>query len=389
MTQVDSIQALLNQRYHQFFLDIKTAQNNLQNADKPVLTGVELEQSKTSRSLLRVEKQAIREKDLNHKHTLNYLNLNLSRLNQQVEERLDVSLQDIEQLYTKVIGIEDTLPKLLDLLAVKAATTSRVEALAVELPWFFQDLLKLVNQPKYRRTDSKGKVILIDSLRAALNRFGLENLSPVVLSLAFRRWLPQITDPYPQIKNRIWEEALATSIISRKLASIHQVDENQAFILGMLSMLGCIVVVRLYFRLFDTIQREALIEAQNAQEHELHAALSRLSPSGDFLTQLIDKYALNISAQLIDMMGMQRVFIANGMREAANPSETSEISPLALTLLQARAYSRYRLLKAHQLIDMQEAKEFVKSLQLPTGALTLLKTTDIRSLNLQINNQAG
>ena len=89
------------------------------------------------------------------------------------------------------------------------------------------------------------------------------------------------------------------------------------------------------------------------------------------------------------MMGMQRVFIANGMREAANPSETSEISPLALTLLQARAYSRYRLLKAHQLIDMQEAKEFVKSLQLPTGALTLLKTTDIRSLNLQINNQAG
>ena len=102
-----------------------------------------------------------------------------------------------------------------------------------------------MNQPKYRRTDSKGKVIHVDSLRAALNRFGIENLNPVILSLAFRRWLPQITDPYPQIKNRLWEEALATSIISRKLAAIHKVNENHAFSLGMLSLLGNIVVVRL------------------------------------------------------------------------------------------------------------------------------------------------
>lgn len=387
MTQVDSIQDRVAQRYNQLFVDIKTAQTNLQNADKPVLTGVELEQSKTSRSLLRVEKQAIREKDLNHKHTLNYLNLNLNRLNQQIEQRFLVTIQDTEQLYRKVIGIDDTLPKLLDLLSVRAATTSRVEALAVELPWFFQDLLKLVNQPKYRRTDSKGKAILIDSLRAALNRFGLENLNPVILSLAFRRWLPQITDPYPQIKNRIWEEALATSIISRQLASLHQVDENHAFSLGMLSMLGCIVVVRLYFRLFDTMQREALIEAQNEQEHELHGALSRLTPSGEFLTQLIDKYALTISAQLVEKMGMQRVLIANAMAEAASKPAINNISPLALTLIQARGYSRYRILKLHKLIDMHEATEFIKSLQLPPGSLAILKTTDIRSLNLQVNNQ--
>jgi hypothetical protein len=386
MTQTPNIQDIFLQRYHAFFLDVRAAQANLQNGDKPALSGIDLVQSKTSRSLLRVEKQAIREKDLNQKHQQNYLNENLNLLNSRVAERLADELQDTENLYRKVVGIEDTVPDLLDLLNVKAATTSRIESLATELPWFYQELLKLVNQPKYRRTDAKGKVILVDSLRAALNRFGIENLNPVVLSLAFRRWLPQITDPYPQIKSRIWEEALATSIVSRKLATLHKVDENHAFNLGMLSLLGNIVVVRLYFRLFDTVQREALIEAQNQQQHELHDALSRLVPAGDFLNQLLEKHALPVSAALISMMNMKRVFIANAMQEVASTTTLSELSPLALVLRQARGYSRYRLLKMYNLIDMQEAKDFVRTLQLPQGALALLKTTDIRTLNLQLTN---
>ena len=386
MTQHSTIQELFTQRYHDLFLDLRSAQANLQNGDKPTLSGIDLEQSLTARSLLRVEKQAIREKDLNQKQAQNYLNENLVQVNIKVEQRLIEELKDTENLYRKVIGIEDTIPLLLDLLNVKAATTSRIEALAIELPWFCQDLLKLVNQPKYRRTDSKGKVILVDSLRAAINRFGIENLNPVVLSLAFRRWLPQITDPYPQIKNRIWEEALATSIISRKLASIHQVDENFAFSLGMLSLLGNIVVVRLYFRLFDTVQREALVEAQNQQQHELHAALTRLVPSGEFLNQLIDQFALPISASLINMMDMKRIFIANAMQEVASPEPLDELSPLALVLQQAKGYSRYRLLKMYNLVDMQEAKDFVRTLQLPQGALAILKTTDIRTLNLQVTS---
>lgn len=386
MTQTPNIQDLFLQRYHAFFLDVRAAQANLQNGDKPALSGIDLVQSKTSRSLLRVEKQAIREKDLNQKHQQNYINENLNLLNSRVAERLAEELQDTENLYRKVVGIEEAVPNLLDLLNVKAATTSRIEALATELPWFYQELLKLVNQPKYRRTDAKGKVILVDSLRAALNRFGIENLNPVVLSLVFRRWLPQITDPYPQIKNRIWEEALATSIVSRKLATLHKVDENHAFNLGMLSLLGNIVVVRLYFRLFDTVQREALIEAQNQQQHELHDALSRLVPAGDFLNQLLEKHALPVSAALIWMMNMKRVFIANAMQEVASTTTLSELSPLALVLRQARGYSRYRLLKMYNLIDMQEAKDFVRTLQLPQGALALLKTTDIRSLNLQLTN---
>lgn len=374
------------QRYHRFFLDIKSAQAALLDQDKPTLSVIELEQSKTSRSLLRVEKQAIREKDLNQKFTQNFLNENLKILNEKIEIRLIEDLKDTEHLYKKVLSIDDSLPILLDLLNVKAATISRIESVATEIPWFYQDILKVVNQPKYRRIDNNGKVILVDSLRVALNRFGIENLNPVVLSLAVRRWLPQITDPYPQIKHRIWDEALATSIVARALAPMFQENENMAFSLGMLHVVGAIVVVKLYFRLFTTVQREQLIEAQNQQQHELHDALSRLSPSGEFLNSLIDKYALNVSADIISMMKMQRLFIANAMQEVAQKEELAEYSPLAQILKQAKGYSRYRLLRMHKLIDLDEAKEVIRSLNLPKGALEILKATDIRSLNLVTTN---
>ncbi|MDP5040391.1 MAG: HDOD domain-containing protein, partial [Paraglaciecola sp.] len=274
-----------------------------------------------------------------------------------------------------------------DFLSAKAATISRVETLAGQIPWFYQELLKVANQPKYRRTDSKGKTILIDSLRVALNMFGIENLNPVVLSLAIRRWLPQITDPYPKIKNRIWEEALATALSAKRLAPLYDVNEDNAFSLGMLHVIGTIVVVRLYFRLFDTVQREALVDAQNQQLHEQHNAISRLEPSGEFLNQLIDKYALAVSADLINMMDLKRIFIADAMQEVANKAPLAEITPLALILTQAMGYSRYRLLKMNSLINVDEAKTYVASLGLPKGALALLKITDIRTLNLVVLNK--
>jgi hypothetical protein len=387
MTDISSVQARVNQQYHGFFLDIKAAQANLLNADKPALSVIEIEQSKTSRSLLRVEKQAIREKDLNQKQNINFLKENLNLLNIKIEQRLVEELKNTENIYQKVIGIDNAIPELLDLLCVKAATISRVESLAGQIPWFYQELLKLANQPKYSRRDNTGRVLLIDSLRVALSMFGIENLIPVVLSLIIRRWLPQITDPYPKIKNRIWEEALATGIVCRRLASLYDIEENNAFSLGMLQMMGSIAIVRLYFRLFDTVQRESLVEAQNAQQHEQYNAISRLEPSGEFLNQLVDKYALTTSADLIKMMNMKRIFIADAIQEVASEEPLKEISPLGLVLKQARGYSRYRLLKMNNLIEVEDAKTFIRDLSLPKGALALLKATDIRTLNLVVVNK--
>ena len=154
----------------------------------------------------------------------------------------------------------------------------------------------------------------------------------------------------------------------------------------MLQTMGKVVVSKLYFRLFENVLREALLETQKAQKHEEHSALTRINPSGPFLNHLIDKYALNISAKLIDKMTMQRVIISKAMFEAVNNEPMADLSPLALVLKQGKAYAQYRILKNHKLIDLQQSKDFIRTLSMPKGSLELLKTTDMRSLNLSMNN---
>lgn len=382
MSQPISPQELIKQRFEALFLDAKSAQLMVKNAGQPTLSVVEFEQSKTSRSLLRIEKQAIQEKDLNAKSNLNLLSNITGQINIEVEKRLVEELKDTEHLYTKIIGLDKSLPELLDLVSVKAATISKIEPIAMQIPWLVKDLKKFVNQRKYQRTDNKGKVILVENMRVALNFFGLENLIIILTSLAIKRSLPQITDPYPEIKMRIWEEALATAMSCKKLAGVMGIHQNHAYCLGMLQMMGKIVISKLYFRHFEVVQREALKESQLAKKHEEHAALTKISPSGEFLNELISKHALGISADLIDRMQMKRVFIANAMREVANDKPMQNLSPLGLVLKQGIAYAQYRMLKGHKLIDLQQSKDFILTLKMPKGSLQVLKTTDMRAIEL-------
>jgi len=388
MSTLTNSEDLIKQRFEALFLDLKAAQQSLleEGKGKPKLNVIDIEQSKTARSLLRVEKQAIREKDLNTKFDLSFLRSITEQIDAEVEKRLEKSLEDTDHLYTKIVGIDKALPELLDLVGMKAATISKIEPLATELPWFFNDLMKYINQPKHRRIDNKGKVVQVETMRVGLNFFGLENLIIILTSLAFKRSLPQITDPYPQIKLRIWEEALATAISCKQIASVVGVNQNHAFCLGMLQTMGKVAVSKLYFRLFESVLREALVETQNDQKHNEHSALTRITPSGAFLNHLIDKYALDISAKLIDKMAMRRVFISNAMFEVANNEPAQGLSPLALVLKQGNAYAKYRMLKGHKLIDLQQSKDFIRSLRMPVGSLALLKTTDMRSLDLSMTN---
>jgi hypothetical protein len=154
----------------------------------------------------------------------------------------------------------------------------------------------------------------------------------------------------------------------------------------MLQTMGKVVVTKLYFRLFESVLREALVETQNAQKHDEHSALTRITPSGPFLNQLIDKYALDVSAKLIDKMAMKRVFIANAMFEVATKQPAEDLSPIALVLKQGKAYAQYRMLKKYKLIDLQQSKDFIRALHMPKGSLEVLKTTDLYTLDLNMNN---
>jgi HD-like signal output (HDOD) protein len=387
MPQKSTIQQFIDQRFDQLFIDVKEALLNASFDGEKAPTVIELEQSKTIRSLLRVEKQAIREKHLNKKLEQSHLNEIRSHVDVEVEERLIESLKDVDTLYHKVLQVDEKLPELLDVLSMRAATISKIQLAAEQIPWLFQDLIKMVNMPKYQRIDNRGKVVVVDSLRVALNFFGIDNLKPVILSLAMRRWLPQITDPYPQIKISIRDQSMVTAMACKQIASLSKVDEAQAFSLGMLHIVGKVIIVRMYFKLFETVRREALIEAQVAQKNQDHLALARIEPSGEFLSYLLEELAMPVSSAMIDKMNLRRLFITNAMQEFANHTPLEEMSAMGRVLYQGHAYAKYRMLKANKLIDVQQSKDFLRTLSLPTGALELLKITDVRSLNLVLENK--
>tara|TARA_B110000902_G_C14049676_1_gene491147 strand:+ start:296 stop:577 length:282 start_codon:yes stop_codon:yes gene_type:complete len=93
-----------------------------------------------------------------------------------------------------------------------------------------------------------------------------------------------------------------------------------------------------------------MIRTLSEKKHEEQSALIGITPSGQFLNQLIDKFALNIIADLIDKMFMQRVVIANAISEVAH-NEPS-LSPLVLVLIHGKTHAQYRMLKRHKLVNL-------------------------------------
>lgn len=372
----------INARFNHLTISVRLAQKAMGMETESIAFEL-TEQSDARRKLLRVEKQAMRDKQLNQRSHQSFVNSIREMLHGEIVERLEKRLEDPDELFHEVLGFDDRLPELLDLLSTKACSISHIERSAASMPWLYDELIKLINTPKYRRYDAKGKVVVVESLKVALSFLGVENLKMIIPSIALRRCLPQITDPFPEIKNKIQEAAIGTAMSCKRLAQVSDVDEYTTFILGMLHDLGKIVVVRLFFKLFDEVQREALIEAQNGRKRDEHLALGEIQPSDDFISRLIDQYSYPLSANFIEIMNFKRLFVATAMNEFAENKAVIHMTPFGKVLSQAVAYNRYRTLKLSKMISMDEAKEFLRQFHFPKGALSVLKNTDLRELDLE------
>lgn len=387
MTEPKVVRAAINNRFNKLLIGLAEAQISAGVEDTAKVQLASAEQSNARRELLRVEKLAIRDKELNKKSEQNYIDSIRDMVEAAVLVRLKERLANEDELFNKILGFDRKLPTLLDALSARASSISKLEPLASDVHGLYDDLIKMVNMPKYRRTDAKGKVMTVDTLRVALSFVGIDNLKFVVPSLMFRRWIPQITDPYPEIKSRIWEAALGTALASKKIAEVSKVDAAQAFTLGLFHDLGRIIVTRLYFRVFDEVQRDAQIEAHNERKREEHAALSQITPSANFLASIIEELAPPISRCMIEKMNFKRVFIAPAMKEITDNMPISHMSPLAKVVTQGSAYNKYRMLKAYKLMNIDEAKAYLRQFYFPNGALGVLKNTDLRNLDLKMDEE--
>ncbi|MEE3221930.1 MAG: HDOD domain-containing protein, partial [Pseudomonadota bacterium] len=344
------------------------------------------EQGDARRLLLHVEKVAIENKRLQEKTEASYLESVSHHLHEILLGELTEQLSYTDELVQNVLNLPENIGELLDALSVKACSVSKLEPIAATMPWLYDELIVVVNTPQFRRKDSRGRIIVVETLRTALSFLGIENLRTLIPSLILKRAMPQITDPYPLIKQKLTPYTTGVAITAKRLAALTDLNKNQAYTLAMLSNLGRCVVTRLYFKLFDKIQLHLLQECQKDKEQKRHEALLKVAPSANHLIALQQEFADAVSADILEWMHLMRLPIAEPMRACADkvPAQPKTLSKV---LHQARTYTQIRMLHQLKLVEMKEVKPLFMEQRYPAGALEKLKTIDIFTLPLVKNEE--
>lgn len=319
----------------------------------------ESEQSFTRRQLLKVEKDAIKNKLETAKIQANYVQQINQQLHSVIEKKLLQTLADTQDVCENLLNWSVHVTDLIDLLATPTATVSKVEAIATNIPWLVDELLKQVNQPQYRRRDARGDVIAVDTLKTALSFIGIDNVKRVLPALIYKQTLPLISDPFPQIKHKVWEYSLICARTAEAIAPGYGVKPFEAYSVALFSQLGRSAIMKLYFRLFEQVHLDFLRHAQKAKLRNLHSALVQLVPDPKRLIPLVDEHGDKAAMHLFEYMVFKRVSYHGTMQQVINDVLPDDADPLTQVLQQARYYAKYRMLKDNNLFLDDEAERFL------------------------------
>jgi|TARA_Y100001001_G_scaffold2502_1_gene2995 hypothetical protein len=340
----------------------------------------ESEQSFTRRQLLKVEKDAIKSKLETAKIQANYVQQINQQLHSVIDKKLLQTLADTQDVCENLLNWSEHTTNLIDLLATPSATISKVEAIAVNIPWLVDELLKQINQPQYRRRDARGDVIVVDTLKTALSFIGIDNVKRVIPALIYKQTLPLISDPFPQIKHKVWEYSLICARTAEAIAKSHKVNPFEAYTLALFSQLGRSAIIKLYFRLFEQVHLDFLRHAQKAKLRNLHSALVHLVPDPKRLLPLIDEHSDKAALHLFEYMVFKRVGYTSAMQQVLQDVLPVDADPLTQVLQQARYYAKYRMLKDNNLFLDDENDKFIAGCAIESDLLQKLHSQTLHQL---------
>ncbi|MEG3766331.1 HDOD domain-containing protein [Alteromonas sp. 14N.309.X.WAT.G.H12] len=346
----------------------------------------ESEQNNARRRLLHVEKVAIKNKQIQADKDASYLDRVNAMLHQRVFNQIQGHFSKPQTVFKDILGLDENIAPLLDILSVKSTSISRIEPHAAALPWLYEELLSVVNAPKFRRRDARGKVIPVETLRTALSFLGINNLRLLLPYIILRKALPKITDPFPEIKNRLLQYAQGTALTLRELAPANDIEPHEAYTVGIFSQLGRCAIVRLYFKYFEQVQIEMLQEAEAERETTLHAALTKLPASANYLIAIQNMYADTLNAHIVKHMHFSHLPLASTYLACVEPA--NESNALADLLSSAQQYTSIRMLHQSQFLDKQEIASALANIALTRAQRDHLKMVDIFQLPL-IENIKG
>lgn len=100
-------------------------------------------------------------------------------------------------------------------------------------------VLRLANSPLYRGVDK------ITSLQLAVGRLGTKALRMMLMHESFRSAIFRKQGAERELARMIWSRSLASACIMRRLAKLTRVDQEDAFLVGLLHDIGNVVVLRI------------------------------------------------------------------------------------------------------------------------------------------------
>lgn len=342
------------------------------------------------RTMLEVEIAAAAKRQQSSTSHHKYIAKASKHLHSVIEEAIAKQINDLDNIYHEVVGIQDSVPALLDILAVRSASVGRLEPLVNDLSWLGRELVSLVNLPQYRKKNSKGTAIKVDTPALALRYLGLENLQMVIPTMAMRHWMPHSTEPFALMKRKMRELSMSTAIAAKELAPFYGVKEQHAFTLGMLLELGKIALVRLYLRTFEKVWQAKVKIARDKKQKDLHSALLELAPDPLFLRNLLVNHSAELSRKLIEKMELKylpfnavmeeytQTYLPNAHKKVADPM------PLTTVMQKAYGYAQMLVLKDSQLIEEDEAELLLQHLELSDEMRKQLAKCAFHNLQLTI-----
>lgn len=333
------------------------------------------------RTLLAVEAAARKARMADAKAKEQFGEFAQAHLHDQVADLLAERLTSLEDVKASLFDLTPDFYALLDLLSAKAVTLNQLDPAIKKVPWLVEDLLKLINQPKYRgRTASGG---LIKDVKTGLRFLGLETLQLIIPLYGMKRCMPHSTEPFHGLKNVLWEYSLATANAARTLAELYREHPYTAFCSGLFHTLGHVAVVRSYLRTYQQVKRDELLKAREARDIKLIDALDVLEPEADFLSEQLTEHAAVLSADLTSRWGLQRLPLCQTLDQLAEGVGYSGASPMARVVQQAQTFVQWQQLKKRQRLEPAEMQSMLKAVGMTKDALQLLVQTNLLKLDVE------
>jgi len=339
------------------------------------------QQASDNRMMLDVERKALEARQSGENAKKIFLDFTQAHLHDEVAQELMQRLSSIEVISSSLFDLGPGFPALADALSAKAVTLNQLDPLITNVEWLKEDILRLVNQPRYRNKTSSGN--LVKDIKTALRFLGVEALQSLVPVYAFRHCIPHSTDPFVQFKVKIWEYSLATALAARDIADSQGLNGFVAFCAAMFQTMGHMVVIRNYLRSYNQVKRNELLRARDARDTELTDALESLDADAGFLSSSIEEFATIISADLIARWQLKRMPLATILDQIADDTPMSSCTDLTRVVKQANTYVQVKFLIKEQLLEADQANQALNDAGIHNEMRKKLSQIDLKKLSFE------